>query len=331
MDDAHASDRPPDVAPITIASGIKGFVLWLGGSLAGITAVLYACGYLVTRAHLRMLGLYGLIDFNNDYFLQEGSKFLASITYDLGNGAGAWCRSATPYLVVAAIAGLVSARFLRRAWLHASARQWKKTKAATVTRCLVLVVLFIAMAVGTRAYVDASMHRIDTSDLLFSPMPTVAMCEANDSRASPTLSLALRCNSQTPLRDAFAAQAVLCLELAVLSAIAWQVSLPFRRRAWLITPFLALLTTVLLLLPMDYGVLRSPTEYPVVGLTVVSGLQFSPKPLFLLARSGDAFVVWNENTRHLTWLSKGSVLRADVTGTRNLFAPRQPLAQGAGP
>lgn len=38
---------------------VRAFVVGLGGALAGITAILYACGYLVTRAHLSLLGLYG--------------------------------------------------------------------------------------------------------------------------------------------------------------------------------------------------------------------------------------------------------------------------------
>src|SRR4030095_8888679 len=62
------ASRPSDAVPVTIASRIKRFVLWLGGSLAGITALLYAAGYLVTRSHLHMLGLYGFVEFDNDYF-----------------------------------------------------------------------------------------------------------------------------------------------------------------------------------------------------------------------------------------------------------------------
>src|SRR3546814_19338607 len=32
---------------IGLISGLKGFMVWTGGSLAGITAVLYVCGYLI--------------------------------------------------------------------------------------------------------------------------------------------------------------------------------------------------------------------------------------------------------------------------------------------
>src|SRR3546814_10785541 len=63
---------------IGLISGLKGFMVWTGGSLAGITAVLYVCGYLITTAHIYTLGLYCLVDFSKDYFLLEGSKFVRS-------------------------------------------------------------------------------------------------------------------------------------------------------------------------------------------------------------------------------------------------------------
>src|SRR3546814_5317578 len=54
-------------------------MVWAGGSLAGITAVLYVCGYLITTAHIYTLGLYGLVDFSKDYLLLEGSKFVLAL------------------------------------------------------------------------------------------------------------------------------------------------------------------------------------------------------------------------------------------------------------
>src|SRR5947209_15481374 len=71
------------VAKIDIVARTRAFIVGLGSALAGITAILYACGYLVTPTHLSLLGLYGLIDFNNDYVLQEGAKFFP-VTAKLG-------------------------------------------------------------------------------------------------------------------------------------------------------------------------------------------------------------------------------------------------------
>lgn len=56
---------------------ISAFIGRLTGSLAGIAVIFYACGYLVARSHLNMLGLFGLMDFPREHYLQEGGKFFA--------------------------------------------------------------------------------------------------------------------------------------------------------------------------------------------------------------------------------------------------------------
>jgi len=236
-----------------IADGVKGFLVWIGGSLAGISALLYASGYLVTRSHLHMLGLYGVVDFNNDYYLQEGSKFVAGVTYDIGNGAGSLLRPSAPYLAGIAIAGLLLARYIRRLWLHASARQWARTRQLEVLRLVGLLVLFAAMAAGTRAYVQTSMGLVGASNLLFSASPNMATCAANDSRPQPDLGVALLCDSELPLKDAFSAQGLLCLKLIGLAAVAWQLAATSRHRTWLLAPFLVRLAPVLRLPPARGG------------------------------------------------------------------------------
>src|SRR5262245_49133719 len=49
---------------------------WLSGSAAGIGLVLYALGYLITRAQLNVLGIESFVTYRSDEFIQEGSKFL---------------------------------------------------------------------------------------------------------------------------------------------------------------------------------------------------------------------------------------------------------------
>jgi hypothetical protein len=98
-----SADSPP-LAPVSghgFVAGIKAFSLWLGGSLAGISAMLYATGYLITRAHLNLLGLYGIVDFGNDYIVQEGAKFFLVIGYSYVLGV------ILPLLAIAAVAAIV--------------------------------------------------------------------------------------------------------------------------------------------------------------------------------------------------------------------------------
>ena len=82
------ADKLSELLPLTSAdeawslvAGIKGFLVWLGGSLAAITAIFYATGYLITRAHLNLLGLHGVLDFDNHYIVQEGGKFFLVVGF----------------------------------------------------------------------------------------------------------------------------------------------------------------------------------------------------------------------------------------------------------
>ena len=75
---------PLSVEKSKLVAGTRAFIVWLGGALAGITAILYATGYLITRAHLSLLGLYGVVDFGNDYIVQEGAKFFLVTGYSFG-------------------------------------------------------------------------------------------------------------------------------------------------------------------------------------------------------------------------------------------------------
>src|SRR5579862_5065714 len=64
---------------MSLLKGIAAFSGWLTGALAGVGAILYALGYLVTRAHLNFLGVSGLFDQSNFFFVQEGAMFLADV------------------------------------------------------------------------------------------------------------------------------------------------------------------------------------------------------------------------------------------------------------
>src|SRR3546814_8458036 len=107
---------------IGLISGLKGFMVWTGGSLAGITAVLYVCGYLITTAHIYTLGLYGLVDFSKDYFLLAGSKFVLTLVIGIAQAV------INPVTILAAtvLAPIALAVIFARGPL---ARTWKRLQA----------------------------------------------------------------------------------------------------------------------------------------------------------------------------------------------------------
>src|SRR5450830_1783305 len=107
----------PKEALGSLVVGIKGFLVWLGGSLASITAIFYATGYLITRAHLSMLGLHGVLDLDNHDIVQEGGKFFLVVGYATMSNV------VLPLLVVLGTA-VVAAMVARRLLGH-RAQRWK--------------------------------------------------------------------------------------------------------------------------------------------------------------------------------------------------------------
>ena len=94
LDDAVVGGR-------SIVAGLKGFLAWLASSIAGISAVLYGFGFLITRAHLNMLGLYGFIDYGPEVYLQEGARFFLVVGYQMLRGSAAPLLSL--FVVIAAL------------------------------------------------------------------------------------------------------------------------------------------------------------------------------------------------------------------------------------
>ncbi len=61
-----------------ITKPIAAKIVWLGGSLAAITAILSACGFLVIRAHQHLLGIAGLVPIYADSWIDEGARFVSN-------------------------------------------------------------------------------------------------------------------------------------------------------------------------------------------------------------------------------------------------------------
>lgn len=317
-------------ASIGILAGIKGFVVWIGGALAGITAIFYACGYLVTRSHLRMLGLYGFIEFDNDHFLQEGVKFLITIAYELDIRVQSIVVGYGRVLVLLAIVALLAWGMFRRlaqrllaARLPVSVQQWVSSKLPRhVLAHAAYVCLFAAAALVTHQYLARTTASLGVSDLLYSSHVEAESCESNKQRDFPDLRMALRCGTSKPLRDAFARHLSYCLALALITGIAWYVVMTWHQRGWFITPFVLSMGLALLLLPMTYGMLRRPTLYPIVEITPAhDSPDIAQGTTFLLGRSQDDFIVWNEPARRVIWIPASTTSRAEIIRMRNLFAP----------
>lgn len=318
-----ASGPAPDAIPeaIGIATGLKGFLLWIGGSFVGITAVLYACGYLVTRAHMSMLGLYGFVTFDKDHFLQEGAKFLLAIAKDLAETIALLFVPLGLLLLVPGTLALLGKR--RREALTNRYRNWRKrgsTRQATERgRCVLYGAAFVLLVVVTGYSLDRLYAPLEVSNLLYE-RTTSSPCATFVDTDSLCLRQALLRGEADNLAAAFGTQLSLTVAIALLACVTWWIVMAWRWRGWLIAPFVVSLGLCLLLLPMDYGVLQRPTVYPVLHLVPNAPAPTSSTRLFLINKSAGEFVVWDPGAHKVAWIPANAVSSAEIVQVRDLFA-----------
>lgn len=322
-----ATDAIPEA--IGIATGLKGFLLWIGGSFVGITAVLYACGYLVTRAHMSMLGLYGFVTFDKDHFLQEGAKFLLAIAKDLAETIALLFVPLGLVLLVPGALALLGKR-RREAWTDRY-RNWRRRgstrQAAVRGRCLLYGAAFVLLVVVTGYSLDRLYAPLEVSNLLYERTAS-SPCATFVDTDSLCLRQALLRGESENLAAAFGTQLSLTVAIALLACVAWWIVMAWRWRGWLIAPFVVSLGLCLLLLPMDYGVLQRPTIYPVLHLVRNPPAPTTSARLFLINKSAGEFVVWDPELHKVAWIPANAVSSAEIVQVRDLFEGPAANSQG---
>lgn len=311
----------PSEGVVSFVAGIKGFLVWLGGSLATITAIFYATGYLITRAHLNMLGLHGVLDFDNHYIVQEGGKFFLVVGYSTLRGA------ALPLLAV--LGPVVIAAMVLRRLLGNRAHRWREALrhrlpgfgAQGWMRLLAFVFLFLAFLWHAETFLLKFQQPLCIGNLLYAESGSLPCPASMMGGGADDLKKALLGRDDRLLNNAFQ-ELVFGFVLAVLLAyLTWRTTLPWRWRGWYAAPSFMAAALYLILLPMDYGVLQKPITYPRIRLTPEGNFTFPMTgPLFLLNQTTRDFVVWDASVRKLFWVPAATVRRAELDGAYDLFA-----------
>ena len=322
--------NPPNFPPFaphegvsSPVAGIKAVFGWLGGSLASITAIFYATGYLVTRAHLSMLGLHGVIDFDNHDIVREGGKFFFVIGYAAMRGAAVPLSTALGWIAIGAIALwwlLRSQVERRRAWLG---RRLSGVRAQGWLRFLAFALLFSALHCHSETYPEKFQDPLCIENLLYAESVS-ALCPPEMMKGAPTTlrtALLRRVHgSEQFLDDTFAELGRGFAFSVAIAYFTWRTVRPWRWRWWFAAPSLIAAALYLILLPMDYGVLRRSIAYPRISLTPAENVTFPMTgPLFLLKETAREFVVWDASVRKLFWIPVDTVRRAELTGNYNVF------------
>jgi hypothetical protein len=300
------------------------FIAWLTGSLAGIAAVLYACGYLVTRAHLNFLGLYGLFEYSNEHFIQEGGKFLLALTHEGARRAlsllvtsgllwlGLLVLISGVLKLVPAFSGLVDKG---KIWLS-------RLQGSTFLRRLLYSFLLFLLILHSEKYHESFTSPLMVSNLLYQTAAPSLTATDQEKEVAKITSWLLNGDAEsayTNFRDLLWAD-VLAAGLLVLG---WRSTWGWRLHVLATAPFLISFLIYTISLPMAYGVLVRPTKYPVIVLTPGQDpLPSSQGILFLLKKTDHEFVVWDSGRRVVLWIPKNSVTRAEVTSVGGLFGKR---------
>jgi hypothetical protein len=175
---------------VSLLKGIAAFSGWLTGALAGVGAILYALGYLVSRAHLNFLGVSGLFDQNNFFFVQEGAMFLLDVAVIIA-------RTLLPIVVVLSIitamlivAGYGIARLLARGAPHVAKRvsRWKDAVLSWREHLLLCQLMYTALLllffVHTDTYLNEFNRPLQISNVLYSESDNGSTLASNDPKTA---------------------------------------------------------------------------------------------------------------------------------------------------
>jgi hypothetical protein len=312
---------------VGLIKGIAAFSGWLTGALAGVGAILYALGYLVTRAHLNFLGVSGLFDQSNFFFVQEGAMFLLDISVIAA-------RTLLPIVVVLGIIGAVLAiigyaisRILadRAPGVAERVNRWENEVLSwrdhLRLRQVLYTVLVVLFFLHTDTYINEFNRPLQISNVLYSDGGNVTAAGSKDQKTIDLRNALLEGDDQRT--HVYFFNLLLGEALAgLLLVLAWHITDGWRWQPMWVSWFAIVFIIYSASLPMVYGVLWVSAKYPVVDLTSPDGtLTHDLGTLYLLSKSDTEFVVWDAHGKRLLWIPKDEVKWADVKRVGNLFGP----------
>lgn len=311
---------------MNLLKGIAAFSGWLTGALAGVGAILYALGYLVTRAHLNFLGVSGLFDQSSFFFIQEGAMFLLDVAVIIA-------RTLLPIVVVLGIiaavlvvAGYGIARILasRAPSLAERMNQWKDVMLSWREHLLLCQVLYAALLmlffVHTDTYLNDFNRPLQISNVLYGESGIGTTVSSDPKTVALRKSLL---QGEEKLTHAYFFNLLFGEVLAgLLLMMAWRVTDGWRWQPMWVSWFVISFIIYSASLPMMYGVLWVSAEYPIITFkspddTLTHGLG----TLYLLSKTDTEFVVWDAQGKRLLWIPKDEIKWADVKRVGNLFGP----------
>lgn len=287
---------------------------WLSGSLAGIAALFFSCGYLITRAHMNLLGVSAIFSFTQEQYMLEGARFVADMVDRLARNALPLLELTIMLLAAGFLLGQTRLRgLLEPARLRASDfLKCRQTGCRAACYGLLLLLLFLI-----KQHLAMFGPPLAVSDLLFLPA-------APSGTKGSEIAGYLLSGDRDSLESWYFDLTLCVFKAALLLLLAWRLTQPWRLRLLLTAPFALAFSLSVLLLPMSYGVLKRPVRFPSIVVNSENSMLASVRgELFLLDKTEDQFILWEAGTRRVLWLPRDQVLSAQIGKPRLLFASQR--------
>jgi len=310
---------------VDLLKGIAFFVGWLTSSLAGIGAILYSFGYLVTRGQLRSLGLFGLFYHSPEMYLQEGANFFIVLGINSVNAVNAlflWFAyfGIIGLFFLVALLPLTIFIFRKRDHLKKIIQNFRDSFARRIVspprlwRSFVYLVLLLLLIVYLASYSMEFRPALEVSNLLYRYTPD------NRTQEYKPIRQWILTADRDHLEGHFRLLVWGTMQTVFILALAWYVTPLSRLKVWLLSPFVVTSIMYTLFLPIAYGAIVRPTRYPVVTLSSVNKAIVSVKgSLFLLNKTEYEFILWDSGEKRVLWIPNDQIEAVEVKEIRLLF------------
>ncbi len=290
---------------------------WLTGALAGIVAILYACGYLIIQTQLHLLGIDALLPSGREYYLQEGANFFI-VT---GQKLGLLLLGLVALILIFYIPIAIAAKSRKGANYFARLKgkllgiherhKWLWQAAALL---LMVVLLFFPLVND----LDLFRAPLELSGLLHTAQGG-AVAGSRSSDANTIGGWVIKGDIKS-LDNFYYNLLMHCLFAALLVMAAQGVTSSWPFKSLIVFPFLLVFVVYLLLLPLDYVVLEKRIEFPTVTIiSTFDKVSNESGTLLLLNKTDQEFILWDQAQKRALWLSRDKVVKVEIGQTQPVF------------
>ena len=301
------------------------FLGWLTGVLAGITAILYACGYLMTQTQFHLLGIHILLPSNRDYYLHEGAKFFI-VT---GQKAGLLALGLVFLALVVCIPWSILKKTGKGAQFQTAFHN-RYGRIPTENRwrwqALTLLAMILLLFFPLLRNLDIFRAPLELAGLLATLQDAAYPATLGDEARKVFASLNIA--DTRHLNDLYYLLLMHCLFAGFLVWASHRLTAAWPLRTLLTFPFVVVFAIYLFLLPQDYVVLQKRFTFPAVAvLATIDAASDLSEDLLLLNKTDKEFILWNPSTQKTLWIPIAKVAKIEIGPARPVFGKPPPTAK----